>query len=62
MASISIGNLNFTGEDLLLDSESYLDSLSDELAANVKGGLVSFPYPTFWDAVIKDLSKKYSGS
>jgi hypothetical protein len=38
MASISIGNLNSGGKDLLLDSESYLDSLSDELSVSVKGG------------------------
>jgi hypothetical protein len=39
MASISIKNLNSTGEDLLLDSEGYLDSLSDELTMVIKGGV-----------------------
>jgi hypothetical protein len=38
MSTISIGNLNSIGSDLLLDQESYLDNLSDELTANVKGG------------------------
>jgi hypothetical protein len=39
MSTISIGNLNSIGSDLLLDQESYLDNLSDELTANVKGGV-----------------------
>jgi hypothetical protein len=39
MATISIGNLNSIGGDLLLDDqESYLDNLSDELTVGVKGG------------------------
>jgi hypothetical protein len=38
MSTISIGNLNSIGADLLLDQESYLDNLSDELTASVKGG------------------------
>jgi hypothetical protein len=42
MASISIENLNSTGKDLLLDSDNYLDSLSDESAMHVKGGVNPF--------------------
>jgi hypothetical protein len=38
MATISIGNLNSIGGDLLLDQESYLDNLSDDLTVGVKGG------------------------
>lgn len=38
MATISIGNLNSLGGDLLIDEESYLDNLSDDLTVSVKGG------------------------
>lgn len=41
MATISIGNLNSIGADLLLDQESYLDNLSDDLTVSVKGGFIT---------------------
>jgi hypothetical protein len=43
MASIKISNLNISGSDLFMDSESFLDELSsDDLAMNIKGGLTPF--------------------
>lgn len=38
MATISIKDLNSLGGDLLLDKESYLDNLSEELCVSVTGG------------------------
>jgi hypothetical protein len=43
MASITISNLNAYGSDLFLDSETFLDDLSDdEMSVNVKGGITPF--------------------
>jgi hypothetical protein len=42
MTSISISNLNTTGSDLFVDSESYLHELSND-SANVAGGIMVTP-------------------
>ncbi|MEQ9234320.1 hypothetical protein [Coleofasciculus sp. E2-BRE-01] len=40
MASIKITSLNMTGSDLFIDSESYLNELTDEDMNKTKGGII----------------------
>jgi hypothetical protein len=40
MATISISNLSVTGSDLLADSESYLNELTDSELNETKGGIL----------------------
>lgn len=47
MASITISNLQLTGVDLFLDSESFFNDLTDENLNVIYGGSFSFVV-TFW--------------